>query len=130
MTLKKDSGRLFIMKRKTLNNELQQLQLRLLHQNPARKISERKILLKNIQKDLFNNLSGRLAAFKERVRKSSAVLESLNPLGVLQRGYSITRSIASGMIVRQADDLSIGEDVNIQLARGNFNAKIEKIFQG
>jgi exonuclease VII large subunit len=34
----------------------------------------------------------------------------------------------SGMIVRQAADLSVGEDVNIQLAKGNFNAKIEKIF--
>ncbi|MGA2553557.1 MAG: exodeoxyribonuclease VII large subunit [Smithella sp.] len=119
----------FYHEKQNLNNKLQQLQLRLLHQNPAGKISERKILLKNIQKDLFNNLSGRLAALKERLRKNSAVLESLNPLGVLQRGYSITRSMESGMIIRQAVDLSIGEDVNIQLARGNFNAKIEKISQ-
>jgi exodeoxyribonuclease VII large subunit len=119
----------FYHEKQNLDNELQQLQLRLLHQNPARIISERKILLKNIQKDLFNNLSGRLAALKERLRKNSAVLESLNPLGVLQRGYSITRSMESGMIIRQAVDLSIGEDVNIQLARGNFNAKIEKISQ-
>jgi exodeoxyribonuclease VII large subunit len=119
----------FYHEKQNLNNELQQLQLRLLHQNPARKISERKILLKNVQKDLFNNLSGRLAALKERLRKNSAVLESLNPLGVLQRGYSITRSMESGMIIRQAVDLNIGEDVNIQLARGNFNAKIEKISQ-
>jgi hypothetical protein len=35
--------------------------------------------------------------------------------------------MGSGMIVRQAADLNIGEDVNVQLARGNFNAKIEKI---
>jgi len=127
--LKERLGSSFYHEKQNLNNELQQLQLRLLHQNPARIISERKILLKNIQKDLFNNLSGRLAALKERLRKNSAVLESLNPLGVLQRGYSITRSMESGMIIRQAVDLSIGEDVNIQLARGNFNAKIEKISQ-
>jgi len=119
----------FYHEKQNLNNELQQLHLRLLHQNPEGKISERKILLKNIQKDLFNNLSDRLAALKEQLRKNSAVLESLNPLGVLQRGYSITRSMESGMIIRQAVDLSIGEDVNIQLARGNFNAKIEKISQ-
>jgi hypothetical protein len=31
------------------------------------------------------------------------------------------------MIVRQADALNVGDDVNIQLSRGNFNAKIEKI---
>jgi hypothetical protein len=36
--------------------------------------------------------------------------------------------MSSGMIVREAAALNVGEDVNIQLARGNFNAKIEKIF--
>jgi len=65
---------------------------------------------------------------KEKLQKNSAILESLSPLGVLQRGYSITRSMDSGMIVRQANAMNVGEDVNIQLARGNFNAKIEKIF--
>jgi hypothetical protein len=38
--------------------------------------------------------------------------------------------MGSGMIARQADALNVGEDVNIQLAKGNFNAKIEKISQG
>ena len=98
-----------------------------LHQSPARQIKEKKILLKNIQKDILIIFSYHLAALKERLQKNSAVLESLSPLGVLQRGYSITRSLGSGMIVRQADALSIGENVNIQLARGNFNAKVEKI---
>jgi len=119
----------FHHERQNLYNELGQLQLRLMHQSPSKKVSERKILLDNMQKDLFNNFAGRLTALKERLQKDSAVLESLSPLGVLQRGYSITRSAASGMIIRQSADLSVGEDVNIQLARGNFNAKIEKISQ-
>src|SRR5664280_54787 len=114
-------------KKQNLYNDLRQLELRLRHQSPARQINEKKILLTNIQKDMFNIFSYSLAALRERLQKDSAVLESLSPLGVLQRGYSITRSMGSGMIVRQADVLSIGDDVNIQLARGNFNAKIEKI---
>ena len=115
-------------KKQNLYNDLRQLELRLRHQSPARQINEKKILLKNIQKDIFNNFSYHIAVLKEKLQKNSAILESLSPLGVLQRGYSITRSMGSGMIVRQADVLSIGDDVNIQLARGNFNAKIEKIF--
>jgi exodeoxyribonuclease VII large subunit len=114
-------------KKQNLYNDLGQLELRLRHQSPARQISEKKILLKNIQKDIFNIFSYRLAVLRERLQKDSAVLESLSPLGVLQRGYSITRSMASGIVVRQAAGLNIGEDVNVQLARGNFNAKIEKI---
>jgi exodeoxyribonuclease VII large subunit len=120
----------FYHEKQNLHNELRQLELRFVHQSPEIKIREKTILLKNIQKDLLHNFSRRLATLKERLRKDSAVLESLSPLSVLQRGYSITRSIASGMIVRQTVDLGVGEDVNIQLARGNFNAKIEKISQG
>jgi exodeoxyribonuclease VII large subunit len=114
-------------KKQNLYNDLRQLELRLRHQSPAKKINEKKILLKNIKKDIFNNFSYHVAALRERLQKDSAVLESLSPLGVLQRGYSITRSMSSGMIVRQAADLNIGEDVNVQLAKGKFDAKIEKI---
>ena len=92
-------------KRQNQYNDLRQLELRLRHQSPARQINEKKILLKNIQKDIFNNFSYRLTALKEKIQKNSAILESLSPLGVLQRGYSITRSMGSGMIVRQTDDL-------------------------
>jgi exodeoxyribonuclease VII large subunit len=114
-------------KKQNLYNDLRQLELRLRHQSPAKKINEKKILLKNIKKDIFNNFSYHVTALRERLQKDSAVLESLSPLGVLQRGYSITRSMSSGMIVRQAADLNIGEDVNVQLAKGKFDAKIEKI---
>ena len=115
-------------KKQNQYNDLRQLELRLRHQSPARQINEKNILLKNIQKDIFNNFSYHIAVLKEKLQKNSAILESLSPLGVLQRGYSITRSMDSGMIVRQANAMNVGEDVNIQLARGNFNAKIEKIF--
>lgn len=116
-------------KKQGIYNDLRQLNLRMQHQNPARQIYEKKILLKNVQENMVKSFSYRLAALRELLRKNSAVLESLSPLAVLQRGYSITRSMASGMIVRQADALSIGADVNVQLAEGNFNAKIEKISQ-
>jgi exodeoxyribonuclease VII large subunit len=117
-------------KKQNLHNDLRQMELRLRHQSPARQINEKKILLKNIQKDIFNNFSYHVESLKERLQKNSAILESLSPLGVLQRGYSITRSMANGIIIRQAAALNVGEDVNIQLAKGNFNAKIEKISQG
>jgi exodeoxyribonuclease VII large subunit len=120
----------FDHEKQNLNNKLQQLKLRHEHQSPAVKITERKILLKNIQKDLCSSFSCRLTASKERLLKNSAVLESLSPLAVLQRGYSITTGIASGAVVRQAEGLRVGDDVNVRLARGNFNAKIEKIYQG
>jgi len=116
-------------KKQNLYNGLRQLELRLRHQSPTRQINEKKIILKNIQKNIFSNFLYHLTTLKERLQKNSAVLESLSPLSILHRGYSITRSLAGGMIIRQADVLSIGENVNIQLARGNFDASVKKISQ-
>ncbi|KQC10425.1 MAG: hypothetical protein APR62_12155 [Smithella sp. SDB] len=114
-------------KKQYLHNGLSQLDLRLRHQNPARRISEKKILLKNVQESINKNISYRLTALHERLRKNSAVLQSLSPLVVLQRGYSITRSVPGGVIIRQADALNIGDEVNVQLAKGNFEAEVKKI---
>lgn len=118
----------FSHRTQTLRYEMGQLQLRFAHRTPTVTIRERKILLKNIEKDLCGNFSFRLKARKERLLKNSAVLESLSPLAVLQRGYSITRSMESGAVIRQAEGLTEGDDVNVLLARGSFQAKIQKIF--
>lgn len=118
----------FFHRKQNLRHELGQLQLRLAHRTPAVTIRERSILLKNIEKDLCGIFSSRLKTHKERLLKDTAVLESLSPLAVLQRGYSITRSVESGAVIRQTEGLSEGEDVNVLLARGGFNAKIQKIF--
>jgi exodeoxyribonuclease VII large subunit len=121
--------RAFDNRRQELFQDLRHLQLRLYHQNPRRQIHQRKTLVANIQKDLIVHFSARLRTLKEALIKNSAVLESLSPLAVLQRGYSITRSRHSGGIIRQAADVRVGEDINIRLAKGNLNAKIEQVFQ-
>lgn len=115
-------------KKQHLRNTFDRLVLRFEHQSPAFKVMEGNVSLKNMQKDLIGGFSRRITAFKERLQKDTAVLESLSPLNVLQRGYSITRRIADGSVIRQTDDLKWGDNVNVRLAKGHFNAKIEEIF--
>lgn len=117
-------------RKKNLDHQITQLKLRLQHRSPARQIQEKKILLKNIRRELSADFSSRLTVLKEKLYRNAALLESLSPLAVLQRGYSITRSIPGDAVIRQTDNLNEGDQVNVLLAKGNFNAKIEKIFQG
>jgi exodeoxyribonuclease VII large subunit len=114
--------------RQYLGNKLQQLELSIKHQNPAKQVQAMRTLLNNLQKDTLNNWRNYWAMRHERLRKNAAVLSSLSPLAVLQRGYSITRKLPGGEIVRHARALSTNEKVNIQLAKGNLDAKIEKIY--
>lgn len=50
-------------------------------------------------------------------------LESLSPLAVLRRGYSITQD-AEGRVVTSADVLQSGDAISVQFAEGTANATI------
>jgi exodeoxyribonuclease VII large subunit len=110
------------------NNSLRKLELALMHQSPTRHIREKRLLLNNLQKDTLSNWKSYLSNRLERLRKNSALLDTLSPLAVLQRGFSITRRYPGGEIVRHAGMLTTNEEVNIQLAGGGFHARVEKTY--
>jgi exodeoxyribonuclease VII large subunit len=53
-------------------------------------------------------------------------LDSLSPLAVLGRGYSLTR-LASGAIVRSAAQTRPGDAIEILLHRGALDARVERV---
>ncbi|MDI9569578.1 MAG: exodeoxyribonuclease VII large subunit [Pseudomonadota bacterium] len=64
----------------------------------------------------------RQRAFMDR---QGAGLQALNPLGVLRRGYSITRRRPDGLIVKRAADLVVGDRLSVRLAEGEIHARVE-----
>ncbi|MBN2024936.1 MAG: exodeoxyribonuclease VII large subunit [Pirellulales bacterium] len=67
----------------------------------------------------------------ERARRDrealAARLESLSPLAVLARGYSLTQRAADGSIIRDAAALSPGEVLRTLLAHGHVASRVERI---
>ena len=57
----------------------------------------------------------------------TAQLESLSPLGVLGRGYSLTQRTADGSLVRDAAGLEVGETITSRFARGSVISRVEKV---
>jgi exodeoxyribonuclease VII large subunit len=55
-------------------------------------------------------------------------LNALSPLNVLDRGYAICRD-GSGKILRDSAHVSAGDDVQIALARGELQCRVEKTTQ-
>ena len=127
--LKESLAAAFGHRRQILLHKLNHLELRLKHRSPAQQIKEKQIVLKNFRKELHNSLSCVLTALKERFQKNAAVLESLSPLAVLERGYSLARTVPEGTLIRGIRNLHEGDEVNVLLAKGHFNAKIQKIFE-
>jgi exodeoxyribonuclease VII large subunit len=69
---------------------------------------------------LLGDCQGRLAALVGKI-------DSLSPLAVLQRGYSITQDARSGAVVRSAGDLKVGQTIVTRLVQGQATSKVESI---
>lgn len=54
-------------------------------------------------------------------------LEALSPLAILNRGYSITTKMPSGLLVKDVSELKTGDSVETRLGKGKFESKISKI---
>ena len=95
-----------------------------------------------------DDLSDRLnAAVRRRVERSkqeagqlSATLNSLSPLGVLSRGYSVTygcstdsetgdgsSSVQRGPLIRNAEDVETGDSILTYLEQGRVVSRVEEI---
>ena len=107
---------------------MEQKVLRLARQNPAGIIREKLLLLDSAQKNLVGSFTHALALRRERLHRDVAILNTLSPLNVLQRGYSIASNAKTGEVIRRSDTLSPGQQVKVKLAAGGFNGTIDEIW--
>ena len=63
---------------------------------------------------------------RHRFESSVGRLQSLSPLAVLGRGYSLTR-LASGSVVRRAAETHPGAVIEILLHEGSLDARVEQV---
>ncbi|WP_439638254.1 exodeoxyribonuclease VII large subunit [Nevskia sp.] len=64
-----------------------------------------------------------LAERAAQLRQAEALLNSLNPSAVLQRGYALAMA-ADGRVLHSADELAAGDRVTVRLADGGFEAEV------
>jgi exodeoxyribonuclease VII large subunit len=108
---------------------LEHLNLRLGQQSPCVRITEHRLGLTGLGRQLSAAWAKQLRQAQNRLQQAAALLSSLSPLAVLSRGYSITRRLPDGLILRQACDAAPGQEVRIRFAAGSLQAKVIEIFK-
>ncbi|MBI2524668.1 MAG: exodeoxyribonuclease VII large subunit [Candidatus Rokubacteria bacterium] len=94
--------------------------------HPLARISHGVAVLTQLRGRLASSVSHRVTASRHRLAAAAGRLESLSPLAVLGRGYSLTR-LASGAVVRRAAQVAPGDAVEILLARGVLGARVTDV---
>ena len=81
-------------------------------------------------RSLTQALKGYLDKKRGSIHSIRGRLDSLNPLSILQRGYSITRKLPEMNIVKDSMQVKTGDEISILLARGTIKGLVKKTEKG
>ena len=94
--------------------------------NPLQKMRTLRIFVSESANRLGQDIKHSIEIQRERVKGVLGKLDSLSPLSILQRGYSITRAMPSLQILRDASQVREGDKVEVKLYKGTLRCGVEK----
>jgi exodeoxyribonuclease VII large subunit len=109
----------------SLKGRVEQLGRSRVLRNPRTLIFDLSHRLDELEQQAARAIRRRVALAGDRLKATAGCLESLSPLGVLARGYSVTARVASGEIVRDAGEIEPGETIRTRLAAGELISRVE-----
>jgi exodeoxyribonuclease VII large subunit len=103
---------------------------RLLLNSPSQTITMRSQEAGFHMRSLAQAITGYLNTMKRDVDFLINTLDSLSPLSILKRGYSITRRWPDMTIIKDSAQVRPGNEINIMLAKGAINSTVTKTEKG
>ncbi|MGQ9695906.1 MAG: exodeoxyribonuclease VII large subunit [Thermodesulfobacteriota bacterium] len=127
------SHRLFKALSQTLLKKKEIFQLKrdsLFLHHPGRQIGQASLHLQQLFRQMILAVKGEIRLLRQKWQNCSEKLNALNPLAILERGYSIAWLLPRDEIIKDASLLKAEDKVRIKVHKGEFTAKVEKITLG
>jgi exodeoxyribonuclease VII large subunit len=93
---------------------------RLARVKPSKSLGLRRQIVVELTRRLHEETRHALQTQRQQLREMEARLRLLSPEHVLERGFSITRDAATGVVLRDAKDLEAGQKIKTQLRHGEI----------
>jgi exodeoxyribonuclease VII large subunit len=94
--------------------------------NPSHTIRNLDSFILELRNRLSRNIRHAIEIREEKLRGVLGKLDSLSPLAILERGYSITRKLPSLKIIRDVAQVKADDRVEVKLHRGTLFCGIER----
>ncbi len=92
--------------------------------NPILAIKQGLATVPQFSKRLEGQMGVMLAQHRHRIHATLAQLNTLSPLAILGRGYSILQTVPAGQILHRANDVGVGQELEAQLASGRLSCTV------
>jgi len=96
--------------------------------NPILAIKQGLATVPQFSKRLEGQMGVTLAHHRHRIHATLAQLNTLSPLAILGRGYSILQTVPAGQILHRANDVGVGQELEAQLASGRLSCTVTQVF--
>jgi exodeoxyribonuclease VII large subunit len=93
--------------------------------DPRRRLDEYGQRVDELQGRLLSGLGHALRQARSHLGQMTAALDHLNPLAILARGYSVTRTVPAGRVIKDAGEVRIGDRIRTQVSRGVIISRVE-----
>lgn len=104
---------------------LAELTKRVQQSSPRGKIAAWRSQLESVETQLKAAIRHRLSKSEHELKLNINTINSVNPLAVLSRGYSVTTK--DGKAVKSSSELAVGDTLEIKLNEGEISAQVTKI---
>jgi exodeoxyribonuclease VII large subunit len=93
--------------------------------SPLESVRRQRQRLKDVTTALQAAMIHRLALWRGELRRLAGKLDSLSPLAILARGYSICRRLPDLVLVKEALEVETGAQVEVILSQGGLICRVE-----
>jgi len=111
----------------TLSGRLASLRGSYALRQPMNIITQRTQEIDDLKKDLSLRVDHILKMRGENFGRLTGKMEALNPLAILNRGYSVTVRFPSGGIIKNSAALAKGDVIQTRLGKGTVKSKVEEV---
>lgn len=94
--------------------------------SPAERLKLRQQRVQKAFEKLGMLIRAQLQKKDTRMIRAAGVLDSLSPLKVVSRGYSVIRK-ANGEVVRSSKQVKVSDQLSVQMAEGKMNVEVKSL---
>ncbi|MFH1148318.1 MAG: exodeoxyribonuclease VII large subunit [Pseudomonadota bacterium] len=116
-----------MLRLQNLRRPLNQLALVLNEHHPGKRIAAANYQIGLLRGELELRIQGHFGNKRGAIAELKTRLDGVNPLSILGRGYSITRLLPGGEILKNTQGLKPGSEVKIRLYRGELLCRVERV---